>query len=747
MHTRLAKFQIVLVGIGHTNAHIVRMWKMQPIPNCQLVCVSDYPIATYSGMLPGVLSGQYQPKEMEIDLVRLCRSAGCRLVISEFASIDRENRRIRFPDRADLEYDWLSIGIGSRPSFEGVTVDDPSLLVPIKPMQSFLRRLSDRLETVGLEHSRPARCMIVGGGLGSIETALCLTSRAKKRGTPSARIMLDEAIAKTSGLEISLVTASSEPGKGMTASAVRRIESALRAAGVRLVIGERVTRISGTGVTTQSGKEIPADLVIWATAAIARSEMESTGLELDERGFARIKSTLQSVNDDRIFAVGDSGTLVDSPTDKAGVFAVRQGPVLWENLNQLAIDRPPIKYFPQQDFLKLVNLGDGTAIGQIRGRYFGGRFAWWLKDRIDRKFMGMYQDYAIDSMMASPVAEPDQPGMRCLGCGGKVGGQLLHAALAEIDWSTGSDVVDFEAAKSDDAAIIRTDGNEITVSTDFFASPVDDPWLAGRISVLNSISDLYVMGARPTAALALVQIVEGHPRGQLRMLRELMAGTAHELRKSNTAMAGGHTIEGERLAIGFTVIGRQELPPQKKSGLKPGDLLILSKPLGSGTILAGMMQNLVDGRVFHEFAKTLTVGNAIAIDIARVCKLSAMTDVTGFGLAGHLSEMLRASGVSAELDAEGIPMLDGFVSLVTQQVASTLAPGNREFSVPVRYLSKESPVVDAAMFDPQTCGGILLGCESAQAEEIIDRLQQAGHRAAVIGTVVTATEQPEILVS
>jgi selenide,water dikinase len=683
---------------------------------------------------------------MEIDLVRLCRSANCRLVISEFESIDRQKQRIKFNDRADLEYDWLSIGIGSRPSYEGVTVQDATNLIPIKPMQTFLNRLTAGLIQASATRPGKVRCLIVGGGLGSIETALCLANRNLDLETEHSTKTLNDLLKETSGLGITLLTASAHVGKGLSPASIRRIENALRKSSVNLISNERVVETDAGGVVTESGKRIKADLVIWATAAIASPEMESTSLELDQRGFAKTKNTLQSVNDDRIFVVGDSGTMIDSPTDKAGVFAVRQGPVLWQNLNNISAGHSLKQYEPQRDFLKLVNIGDGTAIGQIRGRSFGGRFAWWLKNRIDRKFMAMYQDYSVPLGMNAPANDSAAEIMRCLGCGGKIGGQLLHAALDEIDWHTETDVVDFEAAKSDDAAIIRTGGDDVTVSTDFFASPVDDPWLAGRISVLNSISDLYVMGAKPTAALALVQINEGHPRGQLRMMRELMAGTALELRNATTAMAGGHTIEGERLATGFTVLGRQVLPPQRKSGLKPGDALILSKPLGSGTILAAMMQNLANGNVWHEFSKSLTFGNAIALEIGKQFDLSAMTDVTGFGLAGHLSEMLRSSLVSAELDSASIPLFSGFLELSALAIASTLAPANEEFAVPVRWQSQKYPAISAALFDPQTCGGILLGCSADSVERIVAQLHSAGHiNAARIGTAIQSANAPEIV--
>jgi len=150
MLTNTAKNTIVLLGVGHTNAHIVKMWKMHPIPDAQLICVSNFPVATYSGMLPGVLSGQYQSEEMEIDLVRLCASAGVRLIIGDVTSVDTTQQKIKFRDRPDLAWDFLSIGIGSRPSMEGVEVSGESL-VAAKPMQTLLQRLAQRIETVAKE--------------------------------------------------------------------------------------------------------------------------------------------------------------------------------------------------------------------------------------------------------------------------------------------------------------------------------------------------------------------------------------------------------------------------------------------------------------------------------------------------------------------------------------------------------------------------------------------------------------------
>ena len=196
--------------------------------------------------------------------------------------------------------------------------------------------------------------------------------------------------------------------------------------------------------------------------------------------------------------------MVDFDLPKAGVFAVRQGPVLWDNLQRSVWQRKLVSYQPQQSFLKLINTADGKTIAERGQRSFYGRWCWRLKNRIDQKFMRMYQDYTPMPMLPAPPTT-DEDVMRCLGCGGKIGSQLLSSVLDELEVPEHPAVI-IGLDQPDDAAIVKTQDNQVTVTTDFFASPLDDPYLSGRIAVLNSVSDCILMGAQPTGALAMIQL-------------------------------------------------------------------------------------------------------------------------------------------------------------------------------------------------------------------------------------------------
>lgn len=731
MQKKLGRNTVVLLGIGHTNAHVLRMWKMQPLANAQLVCISDFPVATYSGMLPGVLAGQYPVDDMEIDLVRLCQSAGARLILDRVTGLDLQRHRIEFENRPGLDYEVLSIGVGSRPTFAGVEVEDASLLVPVKPMQTFLDRLEKRLDesscrsaTQQTESSpaRTRRIAIVGGGVGSIEIAFCLDKRLRER-------------SRSPDDKLKLITGSSEVGSGLAESTRHRVQTQLKKRQIEVLTGQRVKRINSHGLKLANDDFIEADAVIWATNAVGQPVLSTLGSPLDEKGFLKTNAALQVQGQSRIFAVGDSGTIAGQDVPKAGVFAVRQGPVLWDNVQRVIWKRPVQDYDPQRRFLKLINTADGKSIAEY-GSWSGYSSWWWrLKDRIDSNFMAKYQDYEPMPMTASE-SDPSEPEMRCLGCGGKIGSQLLSEALSELDVPSHEDV-EIGLDQPDDAAVIRTHNNQVTVTTDFFASPLDDPYLAGRIALLNSASDCFVMGAQPTAALAMVQIPVGHPRAQLQVMRELMAGSVKELRNMNATLAGGHSIEGPRTTIGFTVLGRQLADPKTKGMLQPGDLLICSKPLGTGVALAALMQSRLKAEYFQPLIEMMLASNQIALRLIREASVSAITDITGFGLVGHLAEMLNASQVSARITMSDIPLLPGCQALLNGGVESTLADDNRGVAKKIDLQMEDvNAAAYASLFDPQTSGGLLIGVAEEKSTKVLSLLHDAGFAMArVIGNV------------
>ena len=731
---RLPSKHVVLLGVGHTNAHVVKMWRDSPIPDVSLTCISDNSIATYSGMLPAVLGQQIPPSEMEIDLVRLCSAVGARLIVEDVTGLDLERREVLFQNRPAVPFDVLSVGIGSVPSMNGVTSEGESL-VTIKPMQTFLQRLhsavvrvlaargSDEGLTVNNDSTR-LKITVVGSGVAGIEILFCLPSYVAS--------VCDVA------LELELVTRSEQILESACDSTRQRVAAEISQRNISVVTGQSIQKVSPSSITLADGSIRDADVVIWATGAVPPELLSQLNVPLNDRGFIATNATLQSISGQPVFAVGDTGAIVSEDLPKAGVYAVRQGPILWENVQRILRDQPLTPYVPQQSFLKLLNTGNGRAIGEWKGRSFSGRWVKRLKDRIDGRFMNMFRMlYDMSDGMAQ---------MQCKGCGCKLGSDVLESALASLDNSNNC----ASQVQMDDAAIVSlSTGAQVVVSTDFFTTPFDDMYLAGRIAALHSASDLIAMGASIRSAVANIVLPEGDAVSQRRALNELLQGARHEFQSLNADIVGGHTIVGPRLEVGFTVLGEPlcETLMQKKN-LTIGDRLYLTKPLGIGILLAAHMRSQCSARAYDSLIQTMLMRQQELAAIAGQFGISAGTDVTGFGLAGHLVEMLTASNVAARLDLPSIPLLPGVVDAFNAGIESTLAPQNRSAGGNISATSDQQRTAQyQALFDPQTCGGLLLGVSAAAAEDFVATVRNTNLPAPVcIGQVCQTTEEERAIV-
>jgi selenide,water dikinase len=355
-----------------------------------------------------------------------------------------------------------------------------------------------------------------------------------------------------------------------------------------------------------------------------------------------------------------------------------------------------------------------------------------LKNSIDSGFMDKFQVQRMSGDATMDAGEDAGAGeMQCRGCGCKLGSDILQSALA----------LDTEIPPEDAAEIGGDDTARLVASTDFFSSPVDDPFLAGRITALHSASDIVASGAKVTEALANVVLPEGDPGAQRRTLSDFIAGARCEFDAMNASVVGGHTIVGPRMEVGFTVIGR---PLGKslirKSNLRPGNQLYLTKPLGIGVLLAAQMRSMCPARDYETLISAMLERQHALAQVAVDVGIDAGTDVTGFGLAGHLIEMLSASDVAAVVELEDIPTLPGAIELIGQGVESSLAPDNLGSGSDVavaRSLTDAQHAKYRILFDPQTCGGLLLGAREDQQQRLVEQMCETGlPRPAHIGRVI-----------
>ena len=718
---------LLLVGGGHAHVQVLRRLAMKPPPRTRVTLVVDTPIAVYSGMVPGFVAGQYRAAELEIDVLPLARRAGARIVVAAATGIDVERRRLLVAGRPPLSYDRLSFDIGSTVAgldLAGVREH----AIPTRPIGRFVARL-DSILAPARDRGGRLRVTIVGAGAGGVELAFCLEKRLERSGVEPVVTLLD------SGERIL---------RGYPAGLVRRVEAAAERRGVRIESRRRVTAVERDAVLLASGERVPSDLTVWVTGAVSQPLFRDSGLPVDERGFVRVRPTLQVEGHDGLFAAGDCATLIDHPeTPKAGVYAVRQGPYVADNLAASLTGGSLRDYRPQGDFLTLLNLGDGGALGSKWGLSFGGDWVMRLKDRIDRKFMRRFQvltaDGATTPEFADRPAMGDGAPMLCGGCAAKLGQERLERVLERLGPPPAGDDVVLGPGSGDDAAAWRVGAGRLAVaSIDAFRGFTDDPYLVGRVGAVNALSDLWAKGVEPRWAQALVALPESAPgEADEEELFQVLSGARSVLDAAGVALVGGHTTTAAELMVGFNVEGLAEeaRPLLNLDRLRPGRSLVLSKPLGTGVLLHADMEGGLRGEWFVAALAAMQRTNAAASRVALGSGAEAATDVTGFGLAGHLGAMVRAAGVGATIVLESLPALPGAIELLRHGVRSTLHGENERLrrGLLVEPEAAGDPRLEL-LFDPQTSGGLLFDVEPQRAAQVVELLRAAGDdEAAVVG--------------
>ena len=699
---------LVLIGGGHTHALVLHAWGMNPLAGVRLTVINPGPTAPYSGMLPGFVAGHYTRDDLDIDLVKLCRFAGARLIIGAADGVDKTARHVSVAGRPDVAYDVLSIDIGvtsAMPALEGFTDHG----TPAKPLGPFASKWDAFRSTT--QHPKVA---VIGGGVAGSELALAMQHAL---GAQSVVSLIDRGTVL----------------KDLGTTARSRMRAALTAQGVTIVENTDVIRVDDTGVHLSNGQHIRAGFVTGAAGARPHAWQSDIGLDMHD-GFIKVAPTLQS-SDPAIFAVGDCAHMTQTPRPKAGVFAVRQAPVLTRNLRSVLTGKALQDFRPQADYLKLISLGEKSALAEKFGTVMSGPLLWRLKNRIDRKFMGKFAhlpvmaapDLPADVALDVRATLGDRP--MCGGCGAKVGATALQNALRDVPNHGRDDVI---TGAGDDAAVLRT-GNAVQVmTTDHLRSFTADPVTMARIAAVHALGDIWAMGAAPQAVTAHVILPKMSGLLQQRVLSEIMQAAGDVIVDAGAAVVGGHSSLGEEMTIGFTVTGLCDDGPKTLAGARIGDALILTKPIGSGVIMAADMAGQVQGDVVAQALSLMMQGQGAAAQILR--DAHAMTDVTGFGLMGHLSGMCAASGVDAQLDLAAVPVMDGAQALSDAGIRSSLYADNLAAATRVTGAKGKDA---ALLFDPQTAGGLLAAVDGATAGRIVSDLRAAGYDAALIGQIVS----------
>lgn len=410
----------MLIGGGHSHAIVLKMFGIKPLPGVRLTLISDVLHAPYSGMLPGHVAGFYDYDQCHIDLRSLAEFAGCQILTDRAIAIDLNKNLVICQTRPPVNFDVLSVDIGSTPATLSVP-GAAEYAIAAKPVPEFLASWNQLISERPNHPQKPLRIAIVGGGAGGVELALNMQSRLGKEegfgnglcnGFKGWILRYKERRKREKGrgkkeeeLEIHLFHSGPELMQGHNQRVRRRLQEILISRGIQLHLKEKVCAvekmerethcqitITDYQISCKSGLELKCDRIFWVTQASAANWIRESGLAADSNGFMQVNDCLQSVSHPNVFAAGDIAAMVNYPRPKAGVFAVRQGKPLFENLQQFLLEKPLKPFAPQEQYLGLIGTGNKRAIASRGSFMWESALLWYWKDWIDRQFMQKFSN-------------------------------------------------------------------------------------------------------------------------------------------------------------------------------------------------------------------------------------------------------------------------------------------------------------------------------------------------------------------
>ena len=670
--------QLILIGGGHANVQVLKKLCMNSIKGLNTILISEYFEATYSGMTPGFIHEEFSRKEISIDLQRLCFNAGATFIKDKVIKLDTNNKELQLQNSPPINYDLLSINTGSISNTKKINIENSSKCFFVKPINSLVKNLSQIDKIVKNKH---IKIFIIGGGIASYELAFSLKRRYE---SPIEITILGRKILNEKNLN------------NKTKNYLKKISENLN---IKEHLGE-VISISEKYLTLNNGDKIDCDLSLVSTGASIESWLLESNLSKDDKGFIRVNNNLLSINEKNIFVTGDACSIENKPKPKSGVMAVRQGEILKENIFLKLIGKSLIKFKPQKNWLYLIGTYKNYALLNYFFLSFHSRWCWGLKVWIDRNFINNFRftTNLIMSKKSFKLQNFKNTKMYCQGCGSKVSKNTLVNYIKK----TSNNIY------LKDASIISNKSLQILQTIDhikLFSSL--NPFDFGKISYLHSQNDILAAGGEVKSLSVSLSVPFSENFVEKFFLEYFMEGIKFEADKNDCVISSGHSYQSQEPGITLTLNGEIKSNFSKNSA-KIGDLIYLSKPLGTGYLLAGYFSNteMLSGDDFEKILDNLKKENFYFVDSARNSGSQTMTDISGFGLSSHLLDICLSSNLSCELVLSPEILINSNIDLL-RIFQSTGFKNNHKSTREYIKISEKHPLKNI-LFDPQTNGPMLI---------------------------------------
>ncbi len=675
----IIKKDLVLLGAGHSNIEVIRFLGKKKINGLRITLITNNYYATYSGMVPGYIEGIYEWNDINIDLIELTYQNNIRIIIGEVVKILGKKKKIFIKNRPPLEFDILSVNLGIKSANSHIPGSKKNALF-LKPV-SLIKKTIDNIL-----NSKSKDIVLVGAGAAGVEVILALSKRFKNLNIQKNLI---------------LISKNSTIMKTYKSSISEALKEELIKNNIKVIYDGKVTKITKNYLVINNKKKIYTRCAILSTHAEAPEILKTSDLELSSNGFVKVSNYLQTIKFKFIFASGDIADIKDSFVDKSGVYAVRQGNILKKSLMNFFLEKPLLNYSPQSTYLSIIGMTASRAIASKSFITVKGKLLWALKRYIDKSFIKKYKS-SVSVTERNDITEKIEPSnyeMQCEGCGSKVARVVLENVFKE-NMARGS--LDAERIKNT---------NNLVHTVDVITSIVEDFYLLGKIAAKHSLNDLFAANAMPLSAQMILAVSQSYSTIQSRDIMQIKEGAESILKDFKLPLSGGHTysLEYDKMSVGFSMIGRKNNIKRINLFKNKKYKIYMTGKLGSALTISALRQNMISGKYYQEVLSEMTNSNLNIYKLFIKNNISAITDISGYGIATHLKNLLfrYENFLGANIYIDQILMLDGAKKALDQNVKSSLNEANKaSLRHDISILSTKKKLMNI-LFDPQTAGGFL----------------------------------------
>ena len=679
---------LVLIGGGHS--HIILMMELskKPIQGNRITLISNEIDTPYSGMIPGFIEGIYNWRETHIDLYKLCFKLNIRFIHSEVLEISAINKEIILKQRPKIKFDVLSINTGIKSNNKTIK-GALKYCVPVKPIS----KLSNNFLT---EIKKNNNIAFIGGGPASVELALGLQKRFKN---------------KKSNFKISIITGKNGLLSSFPPKTRKVAKQTLQNTQINVIEKVEVIEVKKDKLLLSNKTKLKIDKSILSTNAMPPEWIKKSDIILNPDNFIIVNDKFQT-NYNYIFAAGDVVDFNNQNLSKSGVYAVRSGKPLSKSIRGFIQKKTPVPYKFNKNYLSIIGLSNGLAIATKYNFTFTSRFCFLLKKIIDQQFVKKFNNLSVKKYsnfsdllkifykLKKTNTNIPSYRMQCRGCAAKVDFNALKNTLPKNIINTSEDAINIK------------DYPNLYQSVDMINSIVSDPYLLGKIAANHAISDVIAVNSKLISALMILQLPFSNTEINSRDLEQVTAGANDVFKLTGCSISGGHTMIGKDKdpVIGFSVMGEKKTIISNKipNKLKINDILILTEKIGSGIIFSGINNDIIDSYYQIEVLNQMSEGNINFSRISDKLKTLSMTDITGFGLANHLLNLIKRDSGKTGLTIypDKIPLFNGVKEALSKKVRSSLFDKNFNTAQKDLVYNRDTKLIDEILYDPQTVGGL-----------------------------------------